>query len=498
MIESATWSASLDLYKSRFLEVGNFSPTTRAGYLAILKDLKAYVTTELGIGSLDEIAGYHLRKYLDSFDFEDSSKSRAARRVSAICSFFGFLVRQGVIEADPAFDLRKRRTNHSPSPLVFDDDDWPEPPNVEETKDTRELSETLAHGPDGAVTAHQIKSYLDTKVVGQERAKTQISVLLSMHMNWFGREERMHRSPNAIILGPTGVGKTHSLRVASEYLQIPFVSVDTTSLVPSGIMGLQIEDVLGDLVREAGEILQRKGCLRHPNDDVELARRGIIFFDEFDKINTASGSNYNSSSNLSVQRRLLKLTDGAVLGTAVRGHGVSTATPVSIDTSGILIFTGGAFAGIEDNKIRTLRDAELQRELSKTNPNVIVSEDIVNYGFMQELIARLPVLVEFEALTHEDLVKILDIPDVSPTQVWIAHFCQLGKELVIGEDAKDHAVRKAQVLKMGARGLHQVFFPALANLAFEIEASSDPRFVVTANTLIKASEQTKGAKHYAH
>ncbi len=493
MAELSEWETSLKLYKDMFFAVGNLATSTRAEYVAILKDLKAYVSIEFGIESLEQIAGYHLRKYIEQFNFDDLPSSKIGRKRAAICSFFDFLTAQGIIEVNPAFDLRKRRSR--PRAALFDGFG----PSLEEKgEETAEPAEPETSPPaPSSITAQDIKTHLDTKVVGQELAKIQISILMSMHMNWFKAEERMHRSPNAIVLGPTGVGKTHTLRVAGEYLKVPFVSVDITSLVPSGIAGLQVEDILGDLVREAEEIIKREGRPRYENDDIELARRGIIFFDEFDKISTARASRSTESTNLSVQRRLLKLTDGAVLGIAVRGHIGHTDIPRSIDTSGILIIAGGAFVGIDDNRIRTQRPAELQRELSKTNPNIIVSEDIVNYGFMPELVARLPVLVEYGPLSESDLLRIMDIPDVSPTQVWIHHFQQLGKELIIAEDAKEYAVKKAQVLKMGARGLHQVLFPALANIAFDIEASSEATYEVTAKKLMQASEKTRGGTDHA-
>jgi ATP-dependent Clp protease ATP-binding subunit ClpX len=346
------------------------------------------------------------------------------------------------------------------------------------------------------LTAREIKAHLDTKVIGQDAAKIQMSVLLSMHMNWFKRESRLHRAPNSIVIGPTGVGKTHSLRIASEYLKIPFISVDTTSLVPSGIVGYQIEDVLADLVREAQEILKRKGQ-RNPADgnrDIELARQGIIFFDEFDKISTTSaGGDTGNTGNLTVQRRLLKLTDGAVLSVGVRGH-QSSETPRSIDASGILIVVGGAFVGIDDNKIRTSRPVPLQRDLG-SNPNVIVSADVVTYGFMPELVARLPVIIEYGSLSDQELRQILELPDVSPIQVWREHFKQMGTELIITEDAKEYAVKRAQVLKMGARGLQQVLFQSLAAIAFEIETSEATSYEVSAQRLMKISSKSYGGKN---
>jgi ATP-dependent Clp protease ATP-binding subunit ClpX len=340
-------------------------------------------------------------------------------------------------------------------------------------------------------SAQQIKKHLDMKVIGQEKAKIQISVLLSMHMNWFKQKSRMHRSPNALIFGPTGVGKTHTLRIASEYLGVPFVVVDTTAVVRAGIVGLSIEEILADLIREAKEILRRERgeedshnaifSLREYEDldDIGLAQRGIIFLDEFDKVYTDSDNSNIKDSNLSIQRRLLKLTDGAILKAGERS-GAS-----SMDTSGILFVAGGSFIGMDNNKVRSKRSAEMQRDLAR-NPNVIISEDVINYGFVPELVARFPILIEYESLSREDLLTILENQSVSPIQVWQSHFEISGKKLTFAKEAKEFAAEKALKLKLGARGLQQVLFPALSRMAFEIESSLEDTYEVDLEKIERA------------
>ena len=49
---------------------------------------------------------------------------------------------------------------------------------------------------------------LTSHVKGQDEALKNLSVLLSMHMFWFRRRMLDHPSPNGLMIGPTGVGKT--------------------------------------------------------------------------------------------------------------------------------------------------------------------------------------------------------------------------------------------------------------------------------------------------
>lgn len=105
--------------------------------------------------------------------------------------------------------------------------------------------------------SHKYQTSLDAKVKGQDTPKSELSILIALHLSWFKEENRLHPSPNAIVVGPTGVGKTHSVRTACEYLRLPFAEVDATAIVPAGILGLQVEDILADLVRSAEEIIKQ-------------------------------------------------------------------------------------------------------------------------------------------------------------------------------------------------------------------------------------------------
>ena len=47
-----------------------------------------------------------------------------------------------------------------------------------------------------------------------------------------------------LLVGPTGTGKTETVRVACRYLNIPFFETNASNLVPQGIKGTSIEDVI--------------------------------------------------------------------------------------------------------------------------------------------------------------------------------------------------------------------------------------------------------------
>ena len=75
-----------------------------------------------------------------------------------------------------------------------------------------------------------------------------------------------------LLVGPTGTGKTETVHAACEYLNIPSYEVNASNIVPQGIKGMSIEDVITGLYESAGR-------------NVKKAEKGIIFLDEFDKLN---------------------------------------------------------------------------------------------------------------------------------------------------------------------------------------------------------------------
>lgn len=90
---------------------------------------------------------------------------------------------------------------------------------------------------------------------------------------------------SVLITGPTGVGKTETIQAACEYLGLPYVEANAANLVPQGIKGTSIEDLLASLYILAGY-------------NLEKAQRGIVFLDEYDKINESELEIKNSIKSI--------------------------------------------------------------------------------------------------------------------------------------------------------------------------------------------------------
>jgi ATP-dependent Clp protease ATP-binding subunit ClpX len=336
------------------------------------------------------------------------------------------------------------------------------------------------------VEARVIKGHLDRFVVSQESAKTELSTLLSMHLLVAREPDRRLQPPNALMVGPTGVGKTHSIRIAAEYLKLPILIIDATKLLPSGAReegGEHIEYVLAQLLEAAHEIVDkierdaRKEAAktlrseygyadRGDLDDkgllaLALAERGIIFVDEFDKLTTGGADLNVAGWNRTVQRRLLKLVDGSD----------ERVGSTMVDTSRILFVAAGAFAVIDGKGDRV----GLSPGVSGASPGSdrLLSSDIVRYGFIPELIARFPIMISYGALTTLDLQQIMSDATIDPLQLFAYYFEKNGKRLVISDETRQAIAAQAHKLEMGVRGIHQVVFPQIAQISYSFFQQND-------------------------
>ena len=262
----------------------------------------------------------------------------------------------------------------------------------------------------------EINEFLNTWVIGQDRAKRALSVAVYNHYKRVrsreagNAEDMLGTKSNILLLGPTGTGKTHLARCLARLLDVPFAIVDATALTEAGYVGEDVENILLRLIQEA-------------DGDIKKAEKGIIYVDEIDKIGRKAekASITRDVSGEGVQQALLKIIEGTVASvppTGGRKHPHQQF--LEIDTSGILFIAAGAFAGIEDIVKARLgrRSTGFGSELKSASEmgdlyEAVSAEDLHKFGMIPEFIGRLPILTSTKELTEEALVRVLTEPSNS-------------------------------------------------------------------------------------
>ena len=337
----------------------------------------------------------------------------------------------------------------------------------------------------------EIKSILDTYVIGQEEAKKTLAVAVYNHYKRINSNEEKDdvelQKSNVLLLGPTGCGKTLLAQTLAKILKVPFAIADATTLTEAGYVGEDVENILLKLVQAA-------------DYDIEKAEKGIIYIDEIDKISRKSEnpSITRDVSGEGVQQALLKIIEGTTASVPPQGGRKHPHQEfLQVNTSNILFICGGAFEGLENivkerigkKSIGFGATIESNKDIDKYKVfEQLLPQDLLKFGLIPEFVGRLPIIATLEELNRKALIDIV----TKPKNALVKQYKKLLKmdnvELEFESEALESIVDKAIERKTGARGLRSIIEEIMRDIMFEIP--SNPKIekcIVTKETVLNGA-----------
>lgn len=251
------------------------------------------------------------------------------------------------------------------------------------------------------LTADEIYQLALTKIAPlpcQESYLRELSAIVAFHIRknalidkGFQPSELPHQS--AIVVAPTGAGKTFLLRELTQMLDLNTIIIDSSSVSRDGWKGSSFGQQL---------LAAKKEC-----KNLKKWESSIVFFDEIDKAKLYN--THNDQAN--VQDNLLQLFNYGTI-SVENGDRVSENLYVGRFT----VILGGAFSGLEKIVERRIapktsigfmnREDKASRASADFMQHATIT-DIEKYGLKRELLARVGSIITINPMGEKDYRALL-------------------------------------------------------------------------------------------
>lgn len=349
---------------------------------------------------------------------------------------------------------------------------------LEEEKPTYNLTEDFS---DKKIDAENLKQIIDKtshKFVGQEDVVFELATSLYVNNMLSSKTpEQVVRTKDVILLdGSTGTGKTAIINALSKEFDIPSVCIYAPNITPTGYKGGDLTECLDKLFENAGK-------------DIKKAERGIVYIDEFDKL-SVFGNKDAATYRAMVQKELLGFGFGNVYDIK------DNFKTIPFDTSKLTIIYMGSFAEVKENiKLKEKSKRKIgfsdSDNYSLENP-VIDGENLIENGYLRELVGRIKLFISTKSYNKEDLINILNNSSISPLNELVEICKEDFEKTLIYDDAFIDAIADYGVrLNTGARSL-QTICNSIRNIIKKDLIFGTSKEIYLTTDMIYKLEQKKG------
>ncbi len=326
----------------------------------------------------------------------------------------------------------------------------------------------------------KILESIQKKFIGQEKAVEDLFNNIINNQQLVINDDYTDGERSLIFLdGPTGTGKTAIIREITDKLDIPFVSTSIMNYSSTGYVGDNLTDNLSKLLKSA-------------NGNLEKAQRGIIVFDEFDKI--AYNQNGGLEMKRAIQQQLLDFLGGGKYDIDI-SNSIFDRRKVEFDTSKLTFICLGALTELRNQKTENKHYLGFGNE----NTNKIVSykitpQDLINIGLERELVGRINTYLHTEEYAKENLLNILKKSTISPIIGFEKWITSKDKKLIINDDAYETIAEAAYELNTGARSLQTIMNNIRTHFLKEVLRGKNKEIKLDVNTIMEINENTLNRK----
>lgn len=318
---------------------------------------------------------------------------------------------------------------------------------------------------------------IQKKFIGQEEAAEGLFYNIINNQQLAELKDLPDGQRSIIFLdGPTGTGKTAITREIAENLGVPFASSSITNYSSTGYYGGDITDTLKELLKKA-------------DGNVEKAQKGIIVFDEFDKI--AFSQQGGLEMKRAVQQQLLDFLGGGRY-LVSSSNSMYNENEVEFDTSKLTFVCIGALTELRNQKMESKQAIGfgINDSPEEKKDYTITPHDLIGIGLERELVGRFNTYLHTKDYSKDDLSRILKESTISPLLGFKQWVEANGKELVYDEDVFEAVAEQAYWLNTGARSLQTVMNSIRTPFIKEVLRGNNDTIYFDAATAKKISGQT--------